>query len=103
MLIRKSSLVGECIDDVHAHLASPTVGSGGCDGISDTAVHQPTWAALVEALVPRGIHLPGCGQRGVEFLTVLHGLLKGEAVVVAGEEDLTLKRNESIEELKRLT
>lgn len=74
---------------MNPHLATSTVRPGGCDGVADAAVQQPAWAALVEALVPGGIQLPGGGQGGVQLLTVLHSLLIGEAVVVAGEEDLT--------------
>lgn len=47
MLIGKTSLVGEGVDDLDPHLATPTVGPRGSDGVADTAVHQPAGAALV--------------------------------------------------------
>lgn len=97
MLIGEACLVGVGIDDVDPHLAASTVGSGSCDGIADTAIQQPAWAALVKSLVPSCVQLAGGGQGGVEFLAVLHGLLIGEAVIVAGEEDLTLERDRSIQ------
>lgn len=89
MLIRESCLVGVGVDDVNPHLAASTVGPGGCDGVTDTAVHQPAWTALVKSLVPGSVQLPGGGQGGVQVLTVLHSLLVGKAVIVTGEEDLT--------------
>ena len=89
MLIRKSCLVGVCVDDVDPNLTTSTVGPGGRDGVADAAVHQPAWTALVEPLLPGRIQLSSGGQGGVEFLTVLHSLLVREAVIVAGEEDLT--------------
>lgn len=91
MLIGEPCLVWEGVDDVNPHLASSTVGPGGCDRVPDTAVHQPAWAALVKSLFPGGEQLPGGGQGGVQFLTVLHGLIIGETVIVTGEEDLTCK------------
>lgn len=100
MLIREACLIGVGVDDVDSHLAASTVGPGGCDGVADTAVHQPAWTALVKSLVPSGVQLPGGGQGGVEFLAVLDSLLIGEAVIVAGEEDLTLERNSSIQRKK---
>lgn len=92
MLIGEAGLVGVGVDDVDTDLSASTVGPGGCDGVADTAIHQPAWTALVKSLVPGGVELPGVGEGGVEFLAVLHSLLIGEAVVVAGEEDLTLER-----------
>lgn len=88
MFIRESCLVGEGIDDLDTDLAPATVKPGSCDGIADATVHQPAWTALIKSLIPGGIQLPWGGQRGVEFLTVLHGFLVGETVIVAGEEDL---------------
>ena len=93
VLIRKSCLVGVSVDDVDPDLTASTVGPGGCDGVADAAVHQPARTALVKPLVPGSIQLPSGGQGCVEFLTVLHGLLEGEAVVVTGEEDLTWKKH----------
>ena len=92
MLIGEAGLVGVGVDDVDPHLATTTVGPGDCDGVADTAVHQPAWTALVKSLVPGGVQMPGGGKGGVEFLAVLHSLLIGEAVIVTGEEDLTLER-----------
>lgn len=89
MLIWESSLVGVGVDDLDPNLTSSTVGPGGCDGVADAAVRQPAWTALVKPLFPGRIQLPSGGQGGVEFLTVLHSLLIGEAVIVTGEEDLT--------------
>lgn len=91
MLIRKPCLVWEGVDDLDPDLATSTVRPGGCDWVADTAVHQPARSTLVKALFPCCIQLSGGGQGGVEFLTVLHCLLVGEAVVVTGEEDLTWK------------
>lgn len=88
MLIREPRLVGEGVDGMDTDLTPPTVGPWGSDWVADTAVHQPPWTALVEALVPGGVYLSGGGQRGVELAAVLHSLIVGEAVIVAGEEDL---------------
>lgn len=96
MLIRKSCLVGEGIDDVDPNLTTSTVGPGGCDGVPDAAVQQPAWTALVKPLVPGSIQLSSGGQGGVEFLTVLHSFLIGEAVIVTGEEHLTWENDGSI-------
>lgn len=78
-----------------ADLTASTVGPGGGDRVADAAVHQPSWAALVKALAPGGVYLCGGGQRGVEFATVQHSLVVGEAVVIAGEEDLTWQTQET--------
>lgn len=94
MFVWESSLVGEGVDDLDSDLAASTVGPGGGDGVADAAVQQPAGAALVEALVPGSEQLAGGGQGGVELLAVLHCLLKGEAVVVTGEEDLTCTEEE---------
>lgn len=75
-------------------LTTSTVGPGGGDWVADAAVHQPSWTALVEALAPGSVHLCSGGQRGVEVETVLHSLIIGEAVVIAGEEDLTWQAQE---------
>ena len=88
MLVWEARLVGEGVDDMHPGLAAPAVGPGAGDGVADAAVKQPTRAALVQALVPGGVQLAGGSQRGVELLAVLHSLLVGEAVVVAGVEHL---------------
>lgn len=89
MLIRKPCLVGVGVNDVDPNLTTSTVGPGGCDWVADAAVHQPARTALVKPLVPGREELPGGGQGGVEFLTVLHSFLVGEAVIVTGEKDLT--------------
>ncbi len=89
MLIGKSCLVGEGVDDVDPNLTTSTVGPGGCNGVADAAVHQPAGTALLKPLIPGSVQLPCGGKGGVEFLTVLHCFLKGEAVVVTGEEELT--------------
>lgn len=89
VLIGEPCLVWEGVDGMDPDLPASTVGPGGGDGVADAAVHQPSWAALVEALAPGGVDLCGGGQRGVEFATVQHSLVVGEAVVIAGEEDLT--------------
>lgn len=106
MLIRKPCLVGVGIDDVDPNLTTSTMGPGGCDGVADAAVHQPAWTALVKTLLPGSIQLPSGGQGGVEFLTVLHSLIVGEAVIVTGEEDLTWGNDRGIhkhsEELKHV-
>lgn len=91
VLIRKTSLVWEGMDDLDPHLAAPTVSPGGGNGVADAAVHQPAGAALVQALSPGCVQLARCSQGAVQFLTVLHCLLIGEAVVVTSEEDLTWK------------
>ncbi len=103
MLIRKSCLVRVGVDDVNPNLTTSTVGPGGCDGVADTAVHQPAWTALVKALVPGSIQLPSGSQGGVEFLTVLHSLLIGEAVIVTGEEDLTWEMTEALTNIQKST
>ncbi|TNN79901.1 hypothetical protein EYF80_009938 [Liparis tanakae] len=92
MLIGKSRLVGECVYNLDPDLTASTVRPGSCDGVADAAVHQPARTALVKPLVPGGKQLAGSGQCGVEFLTVLHSFLVGEAVVVTGEEDLTWRK-----------
>lgn len=92
MLIGKSRLVGECVDNLDPDLTASAVRPGGCDRVADAAVHQPARTALVKPLVPGGKQLAGRGQGGVEFLTVLHSFLIGEAVVVTGEEDLTWRK-----------
>lgn len=89
MLVGEPCLVGEGVDGMDAHLPASTVGPGAGDGVADAAVHQPSWAALVKALAPGGVDLRSGGQGGVEFATVQHSLVVGEAVVIAGEEDLT--------------
>lgn len=101
MLIGKSCLVGVGVDDVDPNLTASTVGPGGCDGVADAAVHQPAGTALVKAFVPGSIQLPSGGQGGVEFLTVLHGLLIREAVIVTGEEDLTWEMTEALTNIQR--
>lgn len=101
MLIRKSCLVGVGVDDVDPNLTASTVGPGGRDGVADAAVHQPAWTTLIKALVPSSIQLPSGGQGGVEFLTVLHSLLIGEAVIVTGEEDLTWEMTEALTKIQR--
>ena len=88
MLVGEARLVGEGVEDVHPGLPAPTVGPGAGDGVADAAVQQPPGTALVQPLAPGGVELAGGGQRGVELLTVLHSLLVGEAVVVAGVEHL---------------
>lgn len=70
-------------------LPASTVGPGRGDRVADAAVHQPSWPALVQALAPGGVDLCSSGQCGVEFATVQHSLVVGEAVVIAGEEYLT--------------
>lgn len=89
MLVGEPSLVGEGVDGVDADLPASTLGPGAGDGVADAAVHQPSRPALVQALAPGGEHLGGGGQRGIELATVQHSLIVGEAVVIAGEEDLT--------------
>lgn len=89
MFIRESRLVGVGIDDVDPYLTSTTVGLGGPDGVAYTAVHEPSRTTFVKSLIPGSVQLAGVGQGGVELLTVLHSLLIGKTVVVAGEEDLT--------------
>lgn len=88
-------LVGEGVDGMDAHLAASTVGPGGGDRVADAAVHQPSRAALVEALAPGSVHLCSGCQCGVEFATVQHSLVIGEAVVIAGEKDLTWQTQET--------
>lgn len=100
MLVRKSCLVGERVDDLDPDLTASTVGPGGCNGVADAAVQQPAWTALVKPLFPGRVQLSSCGQSGVEFLTVLHSLLIGEAVVVTGEEDFAWEKH--LQEFKRV-
>lgn len=95
VLIGEPCLVGEGVDGLDPHLPASTVRPGGGDRVADAAVHQPSWVALVEALAPGGVDLRGGGQRGVEFAAVQHSLVVGEAVVVAGEEDLTWQMRET--------
>lgn len=100
VLVRKSCLVGECVDDLDPDLTASTVGPRGCYGVADAAVQQPAWTALVKPLFPGRVQLSSCGQSGVEFLTVLHSLLIGEAVVVTGEEDFAWEKH--LKEFKRV-
>lgn len=93
MLIWEPCLVGEGVDDVDPDLTASTVGPGVCDWVPDTTVHQPAWTALVKPLIPCRIHLASSGQCSIEFLTVLHSLLIGEAIIVTGEENLTWKNH----------
>ena len=81
-------MVGVQVDGPDPQQAPPTLGPGQVDGVADAAVQQPPGTALVQPLAPGGVELAGGGQRGVELLTVLHSLLVGEAVVVAGVEHL---------------
>lgn len=95
MLIRESCLVGVSVDDLDPDLTAPTVGPGGGDGVADAAIQQPAWTTLVQTLIPGGVELPRSGQGGVQFLTMLHCFLIGEAVVVTGEEDLTWRKEQT--------
>jgi len=91
VLVGEACPVGEGVDDVHPGLAPAAVGPGAGDGVADAAVQQPARPALVQPLAPGGVQLTRGGQRGVEFLAVLHRLLVGEAVVVAAVEHFAWK------------
>ena len=82
-------LVGVGIDGVYPSLASSTVGLGLADRVADSAVGQPARTTLVQALLPGSIEFASGCQGGIEFLTVRHCLIVGEAIIITCVENLT--------------